>query len=99
MAPLVGNGGRMSKAKSQRRHARVRARQRFGIDLNEHKSREVVKTIQGGGAKFLHKESHRVSHFLTDIDGQSVEVVYDRVRKVIVTCLFPDGLPGERGVA
>jgi len=77
----------MSKTKALVRHAKIRARERYGISLDENKMRSIVRKIQMGHATFLKKQSNRVSIYLIEVDGQMMRVVYDKLRKVLVTCL------------
>lgn len=74
-----------SKAENQRRHARQRARERFGLELDEHQLRAVVNRIQRGESRFLEKQSNRVSLHQVEYMGAEMVVVYDRRRKNVVT--------------
>lgn len=76
---------RGSKAKAQQRHARRRARERFGIEFTQQVEEDVVKRIQAGEATLARKQSNRVSVFFLDIQGQEMAVVYDKQRKTVVT--------------
>ncbi len=77
----------MSKLLAQRAHAKRRAAERFGLNLTKEAQREIVSRIQNGKAKFLEKQSLRISLWLVDWNGTEMRVVYDKNRKSIVTCL------------
>lgn len=55
-----------SKCSNQRHHAKTRARQRYGLELNRHSLRLAV------------------------LEGRRCRVIYDKVRKNIVTFLPPE---------
>lgn len=78
----------MSKKKAQRVHAKRRARLRLdGLEFNRHMRRDLVAQIQAGRLEFIERQSLRVSKFRTVLNGVSCIIVYDRVRKEIVTFL------------
>lgn len=74
-----------SKRKAQRRHAKRRALERYGMVVGEHTLDDMVRKIQRGEGEFVERQSHRVT--LWKVDGR--RVVYDKVRKTIVSFL-PD---------
>lgn len=76
-----------SKKIAQKRHAKQRALQRYGIDLNKTLLRTWVEQIHSGSAKFLERQSNRVSVFEITYNDKQIPVVYDRIRKTIVTAL------------
>lgn len=76
-----------TKIFNQRIHAKKRLQQRFGININRHEYQELVKQIKCGRAKFLKRESNRVTLFLVEWQGRYIRVVYDGIRKNIVTAL------------
>lgn len=75
---------RVSKAKCQTIHARRRAIERYGVELDV---KAAVMQIKTGIARFLEKQSLRVSVFEIVQNGVIFPVVYDRYRQTIVTCL------------
>lgn len=75
------------KSEAQNRHAKRRAMERYGIDLNRHKRLEMVHMIQNGKAECVRKQSHRVSIFSLQYEGKEVIVVYDRQRKTLASFL------------
>lgn len=76
-----------TKAQAQRLHAKTRLRQRYNIILNRQQYREAVAAIQRGAAALIERQSARVAVYAVHIDGQTVPVVYDRVRENIATAL------------
>lgn len=77
----------VNKTKSQRLHAKRRALERYGISLNRKRYREIVADIQAGRGEFIERRSHRISVWKVKIAGELVRVVYDKIRKTIVTVL------------
>ena len=77
----------MSKEKSQKKHTVMRALLRFGIELSNGMHESIVSSIQAGTAKFLEKQSNRVSVFKVDAEVQPVAVAYDKKRGSIATMM------------
>jgi predicted RNA-binding protein associated with RNAse of E/G family len=77
----------MSKNKAQREHARRRFRERFGVSFDRNKAHEFVKIIQRGAARFVERQSCRVTVFDVPYEGATYRVVYDKQRKNVVTVL------------
>lgn len=78
----------MSKRKAQQRHARRRARERYGIELGRSTRQEIITAIHGGRSTFIRRQSHRVTvHDVLLDDGDHVRVVYDSQRHEVVTFL------------
>jgi hypothetical protein len=78
---------RKNKQKLQVEHARRRFRERYGIVLNEHQYKYLSQQISDNRAKFIEKQSNRVSVFELKYENQMVRVVYDKQTKQIVTVL------------
>ena len=83
----------MSKAKAQRNHAKKRSVERFGAAIGDTGLAKIVAQIQNGQAKFVERQSLRISVWEIDYHGQRCNVVYDKQRKTIVTFLFTDDSP------
>ena len=77
----------MNKSRAQRSHAKRRFYERFGILLNRKDRQNLINQIQGNRAKFVEKESNRVSLWDVMVKGKIIRVVYDKDRKNIVTAL------------
>jgi len=79
-----------SKKYAQREHAKRRALQRFGLTISSEDLKQIVKDIQDQKARFLRRESTRITVWEIDFRNKNLTVVYDNKRKEIVTFL-PDG--------
>lgn len=79
-----------SKKNNQRIHAKKRAEERFGIQLNKSKRKELIKMILNGNARHLEKISNRLSKFRVKFEDTLMDLVYDKSRKNIVTFLLPE---------
>ena len=77
----------MNKTHSERIHAKRRAKERFGLELNRHQLRELVKQIQSGKAEHLETQSNRVSIKRVKFEGSFYTVAYDKNRQTIITFL------------
>ena len=79
-----------TKEWSQNRHARKRFQQRFGVILTKDLKTRILNLIHKGYASFVEKQSNRISLFDIEVEGQKIRVVYDKIRKNIVSALYPD---------
>lgn len=79
----------MKKAKQQRRHARWRAEERFGVVFGPQESAAVVAAIRAGKATFVRRQSNRVTVFAVEVDGRPAHAVYDKHTKQVVTLMRP----------
>lgn len=77
----------MSKRKRQLAHATRRASLRYGFPLTKNDNLNIVRMIIDGKGRHLERQSNRVSVWEVEYNEQKMKVVYDRNRKVIVTCL------------
>jgi len=76
----------MNKAKSQFKHTKMRFRQRFDLKYHKDLKAQIVKKIQSGKAVPVSSRSNRVKRFIVnDIKGLNLVVVYDNMRKNIIT--------------
>jgi hypothetical protein len=77
-----------TKRKSQRKHARMRARERYGIEVGEFTRNEIIRKIRSGDSTRAWRTSNRVVvHDVELSDGLIVRVAYDNVRKEIASFL------------
>jgi hypothetical protein len=84
------------KAEAQRRHARSRAFERYGLEIGADSHSRIVEAIQQGRSRHVETQSLRVVIHDVDLDGLTVRVVYDRQRKQIATFLpRPNPEPGS----
>jgi len=73
-----------SKSKCQNMHAKRRAMERFGINLN---IEQLVKEIQQQQLTFLERQSNIKTLWYKELEGIKVVVVYDSMRKQIATVM------------
>ena len=84
---------RNDKGACQTKHAKIRCFQRFGIFPSNTEIQAIIKDIQEGTAKFLQKQTNRISVFGITFHGIEMEVCFDKGRKTLVTFLPPEGHP------
>jgi AICAR transformylase/IMP cyclohydrolase PurH len=84
----------VTKSKKQwlNQHAKQRAEERYGINLNKHARREIVKMIQENSeqAQFVEKQSNSRSLWKVNYRDTSLNVVYDKSRSTLATVLPHD---------
>lgn len=76
-----------SKAKAERKHCLHRLRERFGVNLSENDYYGIINQIQNNKAKFVDRQSNRVTIWQLVIQQQDVVVCYDKIRKEIITAI------------
>ena len=81
---------RRNKSDAQRRHAKRRFLERFGINLTPELSNLFVRSIQKGEALLVDKQSLRIGVYDLTYRKKKLRLVYDRRRQNIVTVLFPE---------
>lgn len=81
---------RPRKTKALRAHAKLRALQRYDLDLTAKMRRRIVEAIQQQRSIHLETQSNRVSVHLVEVESRDIRVVYDRTRKEIITVLPPE---------
>lgn len=74
-----------------REHARVRAKQRYGINLNRHARKDLIQRIKAGKCLLLEKETNSRRKYLVEFEDQKVIVVYSKPRQEIITLLPFEG--------
>jgi len=79
-----------AKARAQRRHAKERAFQRYGVSCTNQDLDFIISQIQSDKAKFVYRQSNRITLWDVTWAKQTVRVVYDNTRKTVVTFLPPD---------
>lgn len=85
------------KRRYERKHARKRARERFGEVLHQDLETRIVRDIQTARAQFIERQSNTRTVFLASTSGVAMPVVYDKLRKSIVTVL-PAAYAVRKGV-
>lgn len=78
------------KSSAQRKHAKMRASQRYKLEINRHLYSQLIDNIKSKrGVVHIEKQSHRVTTYLLKVWEDWYPVVYDKVRGEIVTFLPP----------
>ncbi|MCD7780269.1 MAG: hypothetical protein LUH05_06310 [Candidatus Gastranaerophilales bacterium] len=83
-----------SKKKAVKQHFFKRSLERVGVLLNE---KELIRKIQNQELEFIERQSNRKTVFRFEHLGNSFRVVYDKIRKQIITILFEIGEQGNAG--
>ena len=78
------------KKTAQNVHAKRRAQERHGLQLNKRALREIVEQIRSNKARFIVRSSHRAKVFAVMVNGKEIAVVYDNKSHTIVTFLPED---------
>lgn len=68
-------------------HAKKRAEERYGLDLNKQARNEIVEMIQTNQAKFVGKQSNTRTLWQVSYQEQNLNVVYDKARSTMCTVL------------
>lgn len=76
----------MNKRKGQHRHAKRRALERYGVEVNAETLKALEREIRAGKGVFIEKKSHRISIFRV----REFIVAYDKTRGSIATFLPKD---------
>jgi hypothetical protein len=51
---------------------------------------EIVESIQKGKATLIEKQSNRVRLYVVEVRSTEIKVVYDKIRKQVITALPQD---------
>lgn len=81
---------RNGKAMAQRRHAKRRMFERFGVTINRRDLCELAEAIQEGRAEFYSRQSRRITKWI--VRGfygipDPILAVYDTLRGTVVTVM------------
>jgi hypothetical protein len=85
-----GESWMSKKTKCQKIHFRKRLLQRHGISVTATQYEQMIQMIQNGQVKPTGSINNRLGQFEIEIEGKTIQIVYDRRRKTLVTAL-PDG--------
>lgn len=77
-----------SKKKNVKKHFQKRSLERVGVLLNE---KELVRKIQNHELEFVERQSNRKTVFRLKYLDKTYRIVYDKLRKQIITILFEVG--------
>jgi hypothetical protein len=81
--------GKNAKIYEQRRHAKKRSLQRYGITFSSRQLHEIAQKIINGDSQFVGRGSNRVTKHLVRYNDVVLFVAYDKIRKSICSFL-PD---------
>ena len=73
---------RKTKKEAQKIHFIQRCAQRIGVLLDD---KEIVRKIQNNELDFIRRDSHRVTIWRLNFMEKNYKVVYDKLRKQIIT--------------
>jgi len=76
------------KAVAQKHHAMNRFAERYGKVLTPRDYREAIKNIIAGNFVFIERQSNRRTVFRGVVNGVDTLMVYDSLRKRIITFLI-----------
>lgn len=76
-----------NKSDAQYLHAKKRAMERYGLDYTKEIEKRFVGKIHRGEAHYMGKQSNRVTYYIINHEEYGYAVVYDKLRKTIVTFL------------
>lgn len=76
-----------SKQHCQIRHAKMRAMERFNLNLSDVQYKQMCSMIKQGKCKIIDKQSSRVSIHELNWEGKNLVVAYDKERHTIITFL------------
>lgn len=77
----------LTKTQSERRHAKKRAFERYGLVLNKFDFQTIILRIQTNKAKFIERQTNRITIWELTVHDILCRVVYDKQRKQIVSFL------------
>lgn len=76
-------------------HARLRAKQRYGLTVGAEDARAIREQVMSGRALKLGKTGRRTSVYLVTVQQQDCVVVYNRGAKIVITFLPLNWNPEE----
>lgn len=81
----------MDKKQGQLRHARRRARERYGLHLTDDQVRSIANRIKDGEAQVLRRPTCRIWIYRVHWQRRDLIAAYDRKRQTIASFLPPNG--------
>lgn len=79
---------RVTKKACLRKHAKRRALTRFNMRWTREDFESIIHQIHTHQAVLLEYQTTRVSKWIVEHRGVLMQVVYDRPRRTIVTCMY-----------
>lgn len=81
---------RKPKADTQKKHARLRALQRYGFELTGGLESKLKTLMAEGKTTLVERQSLRVTVHDVELDGKELRFVYDSKRHQVVTFLYKE---------
>jgi hypothetical protein len=80
-------------------HSKMRAKERYNLNLNKETRHEIVQMIQSKDqmAEFVGKQSNNRSLWRVNYKDQPLNVVYDKARATLCTVLPPTAAEFQEG--
>jgi hypothetical protein len=69
---------------------------RHGIELTDKLETEIINQIHTGSAVLIEKQSLRVSMWEITVEENKIKILYDKMRKQIITAIPKDDSPLNR---
>ena len=79
----------MNKKKASTVHLKRRFYERYNLEITNQDIKEMVRKIQNQQAEFIERQSNRITIWKLQFRDKDYTIVYDKVRKSIVT-VFPE---------
>ncbi len=80
----------VDKRYAQREHFKKRMFERYGITVNRTLYRDMVNMVQRSDGIFLGQQSNRLKVWRLFVHDQHITIVYDSIRKELVTATPPE---------
>lgn len=81
------DANRVTKLKAIKLHAKKRFNQRTNITFSKKVNKDLVRLIQNGKTECIEITSNTRTIHIVDYNGETLKIVYDKLRKTIVTVL------------
>lgn len=78
------------RVRCMKRHAKVRATQRYDVALSDDDIQNIIKKIQANQGTHLWTQSNSRSIWKVEYEGKEYKLVYDKSRKQVITFLPQD---------
>ena len=83
---------RGNKSHTIKHHFKKRMLSRFGLEITDDDIDDIVTMIQSGKSDIIEKQSRTKTLHQIKYKDMTINIVYDRERKLPVTALFEDNL-------
>ncbi|CAH0348160.1 hypothetical protein [Aquabacterium sp. CECT 9606] len=76
---------------AERSHTKRRLAERYGLHVSSDDIFQMAKAIAHGQGTLIAHQNRRVDHWQLVYQGQPLRLVFDRLRRSIITALPPHG--------